>query len=214
MFRVPDKVVARLSLYRRLLSALAMENVEYVYSHELAKAAGASAAQVRRDVMIVGFTGSPTKGYEVRELIKAIGRLLDASDIQEVALVGVGNLGRAILAYFTGRRPNLRIVVAFDKDPAKVDRVIHGCRCFPIEQLQGMVSQRHIDTAIVAVPVDQAQSVADTLVAAGVRGLLNFAPVRLRVPISVFVEDMDLTTSLEKVAFFARKQALRQEQHT
>ncbi|MCE5278506.1 MAG: redox-sensing transcriptional repressor Rex [Planctomycetaceae bacterium] len=212
MFRVPDKVVARLSLYRRLLSALAAENVDYVYSHELAKAAGASAAQVRRDVMIVGFTGSPTKGYEIRELIKAIGRLLDAADIQEVALVGVGNLGRAILAYFAGRRPNLRIAVSFDKDPAKVDRVIHGCRCYPIEQLQTMVAERQIDTAIVAVPADQAQHAVDLLVGAGVCGLLNFAPVRLRVPPSVFVEDMDLTTSLEKVAFFARRQASLQEQ--
>lgn len=207
----PDKTIERLSMYRRLLGNLAVEQVRFVYSHELAQAAGRTAAQVRRDIMVLGFTGSPTKGYEISSLIEAIGRFLDAPAMQEIALVGVGNLGRAILSYFAGRRPNLSITVAFEKDPGKADRVIHGCRVHRIEEMAQMVRSRGIDTAIVAVPAQEAQRVTDLLVGAGVCGILNFAPVRLRVPVSVFVDNMDLTTSLEKVAFFARRQATRQE---
>lgn len=207
----PDKAIERLSLYRRLLGNLAGEKVKFVYSHELAQLAGRTAAQVRRDMMILGFSGSPTKGYDVAKLIDAISVFLDAAKPQEVALVGVGNLGRAILSYFVGRRPNLSITVAFDNDPGKVDRVIHGCRCHRMEELPRLVQARGVNTAIVAVPAGEAQAVADVLVGAGVCGLLNFAPVRLRVPGSVFVENVDLTTSLEKVTFFARRQATRQE---
>ncbi|MCY2930959.1 MAG: redox-sensing transcriptional repressor Rex [Planctomycetota bacterium] len=207
----PDKAIERLSLYRRLLANLAAERVKFIYSHELAQKAGRTAAQVRRDMMILGFSGSPTKGYEVARLIEAIGGFLDAGGLQEIALVGVGNLGRAILSYFAGRRPNLSITAAFDSDPAKVDRVIHGCPCHRMEELASLVAVKSINTAIVAVPAGEAQAVADALVGAGVCGLLNFAPVRLRVPGAVFVENVDLTTSLEKVAFFARRQLLRQE---
>ena len=207
----PDKAIERLSLYRRLLVNLTAEQVKFIYSHELALKAGRTAAQVRRDMMILGFSGSPTKGYDVSKLIEAIGGFLDGGGLQEIALVGVGNLGRAILSYFAGRRPNLSITVAFDKDPAKVDRVVHGCRCHRMEELPSLVRAQGINTAIVAVPAEEAQAVAGTLVGAGVFGLLNFAPVRLRVPGAVFVENVDLTTSLEKVAFFARRQATRQE---
>jgi len=207
----PDKAIERLSLYRRLLVNLAAEQVRFIYSHELAQKAGRTAAQVRRDMMILDFSGSPTKGYEVAKLIDAIGGFLDAGGLQEIALVGVGNLGRAFLSYFAGRRPNLSITVAFDKDPAKVDRVIHGCRCHRMEELPSLIPARGINTAILAVPAWEAQAVADALVGAGIFGLLNFAPARLYVPDSVFVENVDLTTSLEKVAFFARRQVTRQE---
>ncbi len=204
--KLSDRTVGRLSLYRRLLNNLAATGAKYVFSHDLATAAGSTAAQVRRDVMAVGYSGSPTKGYDVSELAGSIGRFVDGEQQQPVALVGVGNLGRAILAYFTGRRPNLAIVAAFDRDVHRVNRVIHGCRCHPVEQLEEVIAGQGIRTAIIAVPATEAQAVADRLVRGGVRGILNFAPVPLRVPPSVFVQEMDITTSLEKVAFFARQQ--------
>jgi len=203
--KLSDRTVGRLSLYRRLLNNLAKTGAKFVFSHDLAAAAGATAAQVRRDVMAVGYTGSPTKGYEIAELADSIARFIDGEQPQPVALVGVGNLGRAILAYFTGRRPNLCIVAAFDRDEHRVNRVIHGCRCYPVELLEETVAAKGIRTAIIAVPAGEAQAVADRLVRAGVRGLLNFAPTPLRVPQNVFVQEMDITTSLEKVAFFARQ---------
>lgn len=205
MATVSDKTIGRLSLYRRLLSSLLMDGVTHVYSHQLAILAGGTAAQVRRDMMAVGYSGSPKRGYDIRELIQSIGNFLDVPEGQGVALIGVGNLGRAILAYFSGRRPHLSIVAAFDNDPYKVNRVIHGCHCYPLQEMAVIVSQMSIRTAIIAVPAGESQGVAQKLIRAGVRGILNFAPLRLHVPADVYVEDIDMTMSLEKVAYFARK---------
>jgi len=201
------RTVGRLSLYRRLLYGLIEAKAENVYSHDLARIAGVTAAQVRRDIMALGHSGSPVHGYNVRDLIDAIGLVLDAEGGQCAALVGVGNLGRAIIAYFASRRPRLGIVAGFDSDPGKVDRVIHGCHCYPVAELGRVVREHGVGVGIVTVPAEQAQQVAELLVAAGVRGLLNFAPVRLTVSPEVYVEDVDITTSLERVAYFARGDA-------
>jgi len=200
-----EKTIGRLSLYRRLLNSLKAEGVRNVYSHQLAAMAGGSAAQVRRDIMAIGYTGTPAHGYDVESLIDSIGNFMDAPGGMGAGLVGVGNLGRAILAYFSGRRPKLSIVAAFDSDPAKTQRVIHGCPCYPMEQLRATVKEKNIRIGVISVPAPKAQDVAEQLIEAGVKGILNFAPVRLHVPSSVYVEDNDITTSLEKVAYFARK---------
>ena len=204
MAGVSGKTIGRLSLYRRVLYGLLADGERSVYSHQLAALVGGTAAQVRRDMMAVGYTGSPTRGYDITDLTRAIGNFLDAAQGQSVALVGVGNLGKAILSYFAGRRPRLSIEAAFDTDPAKVNRVIHGCRCYPLDDLERVVQSRGIEIGVLTVPADQAQDVAEYLVRSGVLGILNFAPVRLSVPDHVYVEDIDMTMSLEKVAFFAR----------
>jgi redox-sensing transcriptional repressor len=204
MKNVSGKTIGRLSLYRRVLYGLLAEGERNIFSHQLAALVGGTAAQVRRDMMAVGSAGSPTRGYDIQELTYLIGSFLDAPMGQAVALVGVGNLGRAILAYFTGRRPKLSIEAAFDSDPSKYGRVIHGCRCHGIEDLTHVVKERGIAIGVITVPADQAQDVADKLCQAGVCGLVNFAPVRLRVPSNVYVEDIDMAMSLEKVAYFAR----------
>lgn len=201
---VSEKTIGRLSLYRRLLNQLAAEGIENVYSHQLASLVGGTAAQVRRDIMVIGYTGSPARGYDVPQLIESIGKFLDHPQGQSAALIGVGNLGRSILAYFSGRRPKLAIVAAFDNDPNKVDRLIHGCRCYSILEMNEVIQEKNIRLGIVCVPASEAQGVADSLVYAGVRGILNFAPVPLRVPQTVYVEHIDMTMSLEKVAYFAR----------
>jgi len=204
MTLIPERTVGRLSLYRRLLERQKGSAEGFVYSHELARMACVTPAQVRRDLMAIGYSGSTKRGYRVSDLVESVGRVLDGSDVQRAALVGVGNLGRAILAYFSGRRPGLRIDAAFDSDPRKTGRVIGGCRCHGIEEMDGVVAEQGIVVGIVCVPADAAQATADLLVKAGVRGILNFAPVPLRVPDSVYLENRDMTTSLEKVAYFAR----------
>jgi len=200
------KTIGRLSLYRRLLNSLAAGGTRSVYSHQLAVLAGGTAAQVRRDMMAIGYNGNPKSGYDVRELIESIGNFLDDPQGQGVALVGIGHLGQAILAYFTGRRPRLQIVAAFDTDPYKVDRVFLGCRCYPVGQLEEVVRDKQIKVGIVCVPAAEAQTIADTLTRAGVTGIMNFAPVPLRSGGGVYVEDIDMTMALEKVAYFARKE--------
>lgn len=202
---VPEPTLERLTLYRRLLNVLHGEGVSHVFSYELAKMAGRTAAQVRRDLMVVGYAGSPARGYEVSGLIQSLRRFLDRPGGQSVALVGLGNLGKALLAYFTGRRPSLQIVAVFDNDPNKANRMIGGCRCYGMDRLAEILKARDIRVAIVAVPASAAQGVADGLVAGGVRGILNFAPAILRAPPSVYVEDLDMAMSLEKVAYFSRR---------
>ena len=211
---ISAKSIGRLSLYRRLLNVLQAEGVRNVYSHQLATLAGCTGTQVRRDLMVVGYSGSPTHGYEVARLIESMREFLDAPAGQGVALVGVGNLGKAILSYFAGRRPNLQIVAAFDNDAYKVNRVIHGCRCYPMESLSEVLKGQATTVAIIAVPVAAAQGVAELLTRAGIRGILNFAPVRLRVSPNIYVEDIDMTVALEKVAYFARPGAGRARKET
>ncbi len=204
--RIPVQTIGRLSLYRRLLLDLSAGGMKQIYSHQLASAAVATPAQVRRDLMMIGFTGSPRKGYAVDELILAVNAVLAKSVETSVALVGVGNLGRAILAYYTNRQPWVRFVAAFDRDPDKANRIIHGCRVFPIDQVEDVLGREGIKAAVIAVPAAEAQRVADRLVLAGVRSFLNFAPVRLHLPTGIFVDDMDMSTALDRVAYYAHQQ--------
>jgi redox-sensing transcriptional repressor len=202
---IPDKTIGRLSIYRRILNRLLSEGVKNVFSHQLAVMAGVTPAQVRRDIMSIGYSGNPNRGYGLSDLIESIGLSLDDPKGQKAALVGVGNLGRAILNYFSGRRPKLAIVAAFDNDPKKFDRVIQGYRCYNIEQMDKIVNELGITIGAITVPSGEAQNVANALVRAGVKGILNYAPVRIQVPLNVYVEDIDMTMALEKVAYFARK---------
>jgi len=203
--KVPERTIGRLTLYRRLLERLLDAGVKNVFSHQIAGVAGCTAAQVRRDLMTIGYSAAnPKRGYDVARLIAALSRFLGADRRMGVALVGVGNLGRAIMGFFRRRSGRLALVAAFDKDPQRVGRTIHGCRCHPMEDLTAVVDREGISVGIITVPASAAQEVADHLVAAGVSGLLNFAPVPLRVPPGVYVEDVDLSRSLERVAFFVR----------
>jgi redox-sensing transcriptional repressor len=199
-----DRQVGRLSQYRRQLQSPGVGSSLTIYSHRLAVLCGLTAAQVRRDLMTIGFTGSPARGYDVGQLVDAIGQCLDAPGGQNAALVGVGNLGRAILDYFAVRRPALSIVAAFDVDPDKVNRVLHGCRTHGMERLAEMVRELEITVGVLTVPASVAQGVAESMLAAGVRSFLNFAPAPLRLPPRTFVEEMDIAASMEKAAYFAR----------
>jgi len=202
---VSERTIGRLSAYRRLLYRSSLAGQPSVYSYQIAALSGVTPAQVRRDLMAIGYSGSPNKGYRVEDLVASIGEFLDNPAGEQVCLVGVGNLGRAILSFFSGRRPKLGIVAAFDVAFNKVNRTVHGCRCYPMEDLVTVTRRENIRVAIITTPADAAQSVADILVEAGICGILNFAPVALRVPPGVYAEDIDMTMALEKVAYFARK---------
>ncbi len=203
----PGRTVGRLSVYRRLLQDEHEKGVTNVFSHQLASLAGVTAAQIRRDLMHVGCPGNPRLGYSVKVLKEAIEDYLTPAGEEKLALVGVGNLGRAVLDYFAGRHRRVSITAAFDRDPKKAGRVIHGCRCHPMEELPKIVATEGIAAAIIAVPAEQAQEVADELMLAGVTGILNFAPIALRVQRNVHLETNDLTMAIEKVVFFAREKA-------
>jgi redox-sensing transcriptional repressor len=207
---IPVNTLGRLSLYRRLLLEQLAAGTRQVYSHQLASLAVSTPAQVRRDLMTIGFTGSPRKGYAIPELVAAINGVLARSVETAVALVGVGNLGRAILAYYANRQP-VRFAAAFDRAPEKAGRILHGCRCYLIEQMAEIIAREQIHVGVIAVPATEAQGVADQLVLAGVKGILNFAPVRLRVPAGMYVEYVDLMMALDKVAYYAHQQVVPEE---
>jgi redox-sensing transcriptional repressor len=202
---IPDRVVERLSVYRRLLDRCEQDDIERVFSHELARMEGLTPAQVRRDLMTIGFSGSPSKGYEVLGLRSHIDALLGPALVAGIGVVGMGHIGIAVVDYFGRRRGKYDIRATFDVDPELTGREIHGHRCHHVDDLETVVREQRINVAVITVPAKVAQSTAERLVAAGVSGLLNFAPVRLRVPKAVYVEDLDISVSLEKVMFFAAK---------
>lgn len=202
---VSRKTVGRLSLYRRLLDNLRASGTTNIYSHQLAHLAGVSATQVRRDFMVIGYSGSPSRGYQVDTCLASISSLLDGATRQDVALVGLGRLGRSLLAHFHGRRPLLRIAAGFDTNPALVGTTVDGCPVYGVDELERVVAEKGIRIAILAVPPETAQMAAEALVRAGVRSLVDFTAIPLPVPDEVFVDHMDITSALESAAFFARQ---------
>lgn len=202
---VSERVIGRLAFYRRILQRAAEDGRTAIYSHEIAEACDATSTQVRRDLMAVGFAGHPIHGYDIEGLLAKMDRFLEVHRGVRLALVGVGNLGRALMSYFSRGRSATTIEAAFDVDPARVNRTIGGIRSYPLDELPAVLAEAKVDVGVIAVPDEAAQHVADLLVAAGVRSLINLAPVRLRVPRNVFVDDVDIGIAIERAAFYARR---------
>jgi redox-sensing transcriptional repressor len=207
---VPYRTIGRLTLYWRTLRDLASDGKTYIYSHDLASKSRVTAAQVRRDLMVLGYSGTPARGYDIAKLRDYIEAFVFPSNEQKAIIAGVGNIGRALLKFFLGRRPALKIVASLEVNPEKFDRMIHGCPCYSIENAGKIIREQGITVGIIAVPDKEAQFVADAYVDAGIRGILNFARTALHVPSGVYVEDIDLAMSMDRVAYFAR-QSLKSE---
>ena len=180
------------------------EGKTHIFSHELAELHHNTAVQVRRDIMFIGYTSMQRKGYDVRELIDVIGEILDSEKGLNVAVIGIGNLGRAVTTYFVGKRSKLNIIATFDVDTTKIDRVISGVKCYPLSRLQEVVASHQISIAIMTVPADSATEVSAQLVESGIKGVLNFTTVPLDVTEKVYLDEYDMITSLEKVAYFVK----------
>jgi redox-sensing transcriptional repressor len=202
--KLPEKTVERLSEYRRTLLNCMATGKTHIFSHELAKMHNITAVQVRRDIMFIGYTSAQRKGYDIKDMIDVIGNILDAQNGLNVAIVGIGNLGRAITAYFSGKRSKLNIIAAFDNDPEKVDRIIAGVPSYHISRIPEIITSQDISIGIITVPSDFAAEAAKNLIQAGIKGILNFTSVPLNVPENVYLENADMITSLEKVAYFVK----------
>jgi len=204
--KLPEKTVERLSEYRRTLLECLATGKTHIYSHELARLHNITAVQVRRDLMLIGYSSMKKKGYDASELIDVIGKLIDSKNGLNIAVIGMGNLGRAVTTYFIGKRPKLNIVAAFDIDPNKINRVISGINCYHIKDLKEKIKSSSISIAIITSPPDSAAAIAETLVMSGIKGILNFTTTPLNVPESIFLEEYDMITSIEKVAYFVKEQ--------
>lgn len=201
---LPEKTVERLSEYRRTLLDCLNQGKSHIFSHELAALLHNTAVQVRRDMMLMGFTSMQRKGYAIKELIEAIGELIDTTEGLNVAVIGVGNLGRAITGYFRGKRSKLNIVATFDIDPEKIGRMIAGVKCFHLDEFNKLVEELQVSIAILTVPPEHARKIADFVASAGIKGILNFTTAPLNMPPHVYLEEYDMITSLEKIAYFVK----------
>jgi redox-sensing transcriptional repressor len=193
--------VGRVSLYLRQLEAFQRQGYTTISSSQLGAALALKNAQVRKDLAFFGQFGYPGIGYRIEELIAALRRILGIDRDWPLALVGLGNLGRALLRYRGFRSRGFQIVALFDNDPQKIGQVFDGLIVEPIEALPKTVAARNVSLGILSVPADAAQLMADQMVACGIVGILNFAPVPLNVPTGINVVAVDLSIQLEHLAY-------------
>ncbi len=199
---VPKAVVNRLSLYLRELRHLLRAGKTTISSSELGSLLGFTDAQVRKDLAYFGHFGHPGIGYRCEELINAIRSILGTDQEWTVAMVGIGNLGRALLGYRGFVDQGFQVVAAFDSNPEKLNGQIEEVPVYHIGRLTEVVRQHNIRLGLICVPAATAQNVADRLVEAGVAGIVNFAPVTLSLPEEISSVSVDLSTELEQLSFF------------
>ncbi len=201
MLAVPKPVAVRFPLYLRQLEEYEADGVALVSSRQLGEKLGASAAQVRKDLACFGHFGRPGVGYPVRELVEQIKRIIGLDHCWRVALVGAGNLGRALCRYKGFVEKGFEILAVFDKDQSKIGKHIGGKDIRPMSEFACTVRSERIELGVIAVPAREAQTVAEQMVKAGIRGVLNFAPVRLAVPQGITVCAVDLAVELQQLSF-------------
>lgn len=199
--RIPESTVRRLSHYLRSLEDFEREGGETVSSEELAARGQTTAAQVRKDLSHFGSFGKRGLGYRVDELRAHVEQILGVDRVWRVALVGAGRIGSALSDYPDFATRGYECVAILDSDPDKIGRVRGGIRIRPAKELQEAIRELGIELVIIAVPASAAQDVAEQAVQAGIRGILNFAPIRLKVPPEVSVEDVSLVMELEALSF-------------
>lgn len=199
---LPQKTVERLSKYRRILSKYTNLEEPHIYSHDLARMLNITPEQVRRDIMLIGFTGNHRKGYNIKELVDLIGKKIDKEGGLNIALVGIGNLGRAVTSYISNTETKLNIVAAFDTDPNKIGTKTAGVTCHNLSDIEKIVAKHNIEIAVLTVPPEFAKQVANILIESGIKGILNFTSIHIDVPPNVYIKDYDIITSLEEIGFF------------
>jgi len=202
---IPRKTIYRLSIYLRCLARLAENSIGTVSSEALAKAAGVKPTQLRKDLAYFGTFGTRGLGYEVADLSKKISEELGTSRLQPVILVGVGNLGLALLSYRGFEKEGFEIVAAFDLNPNRerdkeVKQPIYG-----MDELSALVKRQNIKMAVLTVPASAAQEVTNHLIEAGIAGILNFSPIVLSVPEEVMVNNVNLAIELENLSYFTQE---------
>ena len=201
---IPRKAIYRLSLYLRCLLRLKSNGIRTVSSDALAKVAGVKSSQLRKDLTYFGQFGTRGLGYDVEQLSRMIGEVLGTTSLQPVVLVGVGNLGRALLSYRGFEQEGFEIVAAFDVDVEAKRESVGAQPTHHIDKLPDFVRRRGVKMAILTVPAAAAQGVANTLVGCGIVGILNFAPIMLHVPEEVMVNNVNLAIELENLSFFVQ----------
>lgn len=204
---IPRATAKRLSLYYRIFKRFNTEKIEKASSKQIAEAIGIDAATVRRDFSYFGELGRRGFGYDVKKLMTFFADLLNDNNITYVALVGVGNMGKALLHYRFEERNKMKIVMAFDREEHEAVGTVtdDSIPIYPISQLQEKIADSEVRTAILTVPSVKAQEVANQLIETGIKGILSFSPVNLSVPKDVVVQYVDLTSELQTLLYFMNR---------
>ncbi|HXS95486.1 MAG TPA: redox-sensing transcriptional repressor Rex [Candidatus Limnocylindrales bacterium] len=201
LYKIPDASIRRLPIYYHLLHAMLDTGVQTVSTTVIAEALNLDPTQVRKDIEVTGIVGKPKVGYPLETLVRWIEKFLGWHEINEAVLVGAGSLGTALLGYRKFRELGLRVVAAFDADREKVGRPLAGVEVKHLDELAPFCAAKGIRLGVIATPSAAAQEVADRMVAGGIRAIWNFAPVHLRTPVSVIVQNEDLYHSLASLSF-------------
>lgn len=199
---IPDIVIGRLPIYLRALNRLLQEGRDVTSSHELGQRLGISSAQIRKDLSHFGGFGKQGTGYQIAYLIEQLKHVLKVDREWDVALVGAGDLGRALVHYKGFIDRGFRISHAFDSDPKKIGEELEGLVIQPISKLQLIIQENNIRVAMIATPAETAQSVANDMIEAGVRAILNYAPINLNVPDDVQVQYIDPVTHMQRMTYY------------
>ncbi len=200
--KIPKATAKRLPLYYRYLIILNEEGKTKVSSTELAEAVQVDSASIRRDFSYFGALGKRGYGYDVKNLLSFFKKILNQDTLTNVALVGVGNLGHALLNYNFKRTNNIRISCAFDINKKITGRILSGVPIYHMKDLKKQLNDQQISIAILTVPSSAAQKTTDDMVEAGIKGMMNFTPIRLSVPSSIRIQNVDLATELQTLIYF------------
>jgi redox-sensing transcriptional repressor len=203
--------ILRLCRYRRSLKDFKELGYVKIFSDNLGEAIGVTAAQVRKDFSLFDILGNKKGGYLIDNLIEKINYILGKDEVQKVILVGSGNLGSALLKYKGFEKEDIQIVAAFDADPAKHLKV-NNVQVYPIKDVFEFVRESQVKVAILAVPAIVAQEVSEILVSAGIRGILNFAPMNLKIPETVVINNVNLAIELENVIYYVNAKERNEKQ--
>ncbi len=193
---VPLPSVRRLPLYLTVLEEFEREGKEWISTTDFSEVLFLKPIQVRKDLAHTGIIGKPKKGFKVNELISTINKFLGWNNLTDAFLIGAGALGSALLGYNGFQNHGLNIVAAFDSSPSVIGKTIHGKKVLPIEQIKDLALRMHVKLGIITVPREAAQEAADNLIAAGIKGIWNFSPIKLQVPDDVVVQREDLSSGL------------------
>ncbi len=199
---IPDIVISRLPVYLRALDRLAQDGYEVTSSHELGKHLGISSAQIRKDLSHFGGFGKQGTGYKIAFLSEQLRQVLKVDRDWDVALIGAGDLGSAVARYRGFTERGFRITHVFDNAPDKVGRTLGEYSIHPTAELEAIISRHNIKIAMITVPAEAAQAVAERLIAAGVRAILNYAPINLKVPDDVHVQYIDPVLHLQRMTYY------------
>lgn len=209
--KIPKATAKRLLLYYRYLIILNEEGKDKVSSTELSEAVQVDSASIRRDFSYFGALGKRGYGYDVKNLLTFFKKILNQDTLTNVALIGVGNLGRALLNYNFKRSNNIRISCAFDINKEITGRILSGVPVYDMSDLKQQLSDQQISIAILTVPSTAAQKTTDEMVDAGVKGIMNFTPIRLSAPADVRVQNVDLATELQTLIYFLNSEKQNNE---